>query len=200
MEPITVKASIRSDRGKGAARRMRRADQIPAVAYGKELKPVALAVSPKSLKEAILGKFGLNCVIKLEIEGGESFHTLVAEHQYHPVSRELLHADFLRIDMSKPVDIDVPFELKGRAKGVVLGGELRQVYRKLPVTCMPGQIPEKIVLDVSDLGLDDSVSVKGLSLPEGVTVRMGENRTVAAVVAGRKAKAAEAEAEDAAKA
>ncbi|MCA9641726.1 MAG: hypothetical protein KC492_13565, partial [Myxococcales bacterium] len=90
--------------------------------------------------------------------------------------------------------------VKGRAKGVVLGGELRQVYRKLPVTCMPGQIPEKIVLDVSDLGLDDSVSVKGLSLPEGVTVRMGENRTVAAVVAGRKAKAAEAEAEDAAKA
>ncbi|MEZ4374902.1 MAG: 50S ribosomal protein L25 [Polyangiaceae bacterium] len=197
MEPITVKASIRSDRGKGAARRMRRADQIPAVAYGKELKPVALAVSPKALKDAILGKFGLNCVIKLEIEGGESFHTLVAEHQYHPVSRELLHADFLRIDMSKPVDIDVPFELKGRAKGVVLGGELRQVYRQLPVTCMPGQIPEKIVLDVSDLGLDDSVAVKGLQLPEGVTVRMGENRTVAAVVAGRKAKAADAEAEPA---
>ena len=191
MEATTIKASIRSDRGKGAARRLRRAEQIPAVVYGKEQKAIALSISPKALKEAILGKFGLNAVIKLEVEGGESFHTLVAEHQYHPVSRELLHADFLRIDLEKAVDIDVPFELKGRAKGVVLGGDLRQVYRVLPVTCMPSQIPEKIVLDVTDLGLDESVAVKELKLPEGVTVRMGQNRTVAAVVAGRKAKATE---------
>lgn len=197
MDAFTLKASIRSDRGKGAARRLRRSAQIPAVAYGKEQKPVALSVSPKALKEVLLGKFGLNSVIKLEIEGGDSFHTLVAEHQYHPVSRELLHADFLRIDLEKAVDIDVPFEVKGRAKGVVLGGDLRQVYRKLPVTCMPNQIPEKIVVDVTDLGLDESLSVKDLKLPEGVVVRMGENRTVAAVVAGRKAKAAEAEGEDA---
>src|SRR5690606_7678044 len=137
MEITTLKATLRSDRGKGAARRMRREQQIPAIAYGKDLKPVALAVSPKALKDVLTSKYGLNSVIKLDVEGGETIHTLVAEYQYHPVSRDLLHVDFRRVDLQKPVEVNVPFEVKGKSKGVVLGGELRVVYRTLPVSCLP---------------------------------------------------------------
>ncbi len=193
MELATLKATLRSDRGKGAARRMRREQAIPAIAYGKDLKPVALAVSPKALKEVLTSEYGLNSVIKLEIEGGESFHTLVAEYQYHPVSRNLLHVDFRRVDLQKPVDVNIPFEVKGRSKGVVLGGELRMVYRSLPVSCLPEQIPTKIVHDVTELDLEESVLVKDLNVPEGVSVRMAENRTVVTVAAGRAAKTAEEE-------
>ncbi|MBX3181297.1 MAG: 50S ribosomal protein L25 [Polyangiaceae bacterium] len=196
MEAAKLTAKVRTDRGKGAARRLRRTDEIPAIIYGRG-EPQAVSVSPKALRDILLSKRGKNSLIELSVEGGETYSTLIAEYQYHPVSRALLHADFRRIDLAQPIDVAVPFEVKGRAKGVVLGGDLRQVYRELPIRCVPALVPEKIVHDVTELGLEEAVTVKDLSIPEGVEVRMGENRTVVTVVASRRAKA---EAEEAAKA
>lgn len=182
MELSKVMAARRTGSGKGASRRLRRDGMIPAVVYGKETPAEALAVSPRELLGVLNSELGRNSVIELAVEGEQKRTVLLADYQYHPVSRDLLHADFLQIHLDKPVLVDVPLELNGRPKGVVLGGVLRQVYRKLPIVCLPAQIPVKIEHDVSELGLDDHVAVRDLALPEGVTVRLPEARTVAAVV------------------
>lgn len=182
MELVKVPAIRRTESGKGPARRLRREGRIPATAYGKEMKAESLAVSPKDLLGVLKSEHGRNSVIELAVEGEGKHTVLLADYQYHPVSREFLHADFLQIHLDRPVEVDVPFELTGKAKGVVMGGVLRQVYRKLPISCLPEQIPVKIGHDVTELELDGHVAVRDLSLPEGVTVRLDENRTVAAVV------------------
>ena len=194
MEQIKIVASRRPDGGKGNARRLRATGHIPAVAYGKDLSATTLSVSPKDLMNVLGSEHGRNSVVELHVEGGDTLTALLADYQYHPVTRELLHADFLHIHMDKPVEVDVPLELTGKAKGVVTGGILRQVFRKLPIRCLPNQIPVKITHDVSELDLDDSVPVSALALSEGVSVRLPAEQTVAAVVTEKKRGEAEAEA------
>jgi len=182
MELVKVPAIRRTESGKGPARRLRHEGRIPATAYGKEMAAESLAVSPKDLLGVLKSERGRNSVIELEVDGEGKRTVLLADYQYHPLSREFLHADFLQIHLDRPVEVDVPFELTGKAKGVVVGGVLRQVYRKLPIRCLPEQIPVKIEHDVTELDLDGHVAVHDLALPEGVVVRLDENRTVAAVV------------------
>ena len=181
MELRKITAAQRAVTSKGDVRRMRGAGRIPAVAYGLNKPSVTLSISPKDLVEVIRSEYGRNTVIELSIEGGERQTVLLADYQYHPITRDLLHADFYRIGMDQPVDVDVPFELTGKPKGVVMGGVLRQIYRKLPVRCLPDKIPVKIVRDVSELDLDEHYQVKDLELPEGVSVRLPAERTVVAV-------------------
>lgn len=182
METIKVTASRRSESGKGAANRLRSTGQIPAVAYGKQLPAQALAVAPEALKAVFSSAYGNNNVIELDVEGKDKLTVLLRDYQYHPVSRRLLHADFVQIHMDQPVDVEVPLELTGKAAGVVKGGILRQVFRKLPIRALPGNIPVKIVHDVTGLDLDGHVAPKDLSLPEGVSVRLPPEQTVAAIV------------------
>jgi large subunit ribosomal protein L25 len=182
MELSKVPAKGRSESGKEAARRLRDQGMIPATAYGKELAAKSLAVSPKDLLGIIRSERGRNSVIELNVEGQGAMTVLLNDFQYHPVTRDLLHADFVQIHLDRPVDVDVPFELTGKAKGVVLGGTLRQVFRKLPLRCLPKDIPVKIQHDVTELELDDHVPAKDLKLPEGVEIRLPPERTVAAVV------------------
>jgi large subunit ribosomal protein L25 len=111
---------------------------------------------------------------------------MVREYSHHPVSRAYLHVDFLQVDLGEPVDVSVPFKLVGKAKGIVLGGILQQVFRALPVRCLPQKIPTVIEADVSDLGLNDSLKVSQLKLADGVSVRLGAEQTVASVVAPEK--------------
>ena len=178
MELVKVPAIRRTESGKGPARRLRREGRIPATAYSKEMPVESLAVAPKDLLGVLKSEHGRNSVIELLVEGEGKRTVLLSDYQYHPVSRELLHADFLQIHLDRPVEVDVPFELYGKPKGVVMGGTLRQVYRKLPIRCLPEQIPVKIDHDVTELDLDDHVAVRDLKLPEGVTVRLDEARTV----------------------
>jgi large subunit ribosomal protein L25 len=181
MELRKITAAPRAVASKGHVRRMRGAGRIPAVAYGLDKPSITLSVSPKDLVEVIRSEYGRNTVIELSIEGGERQTVLLADYQYHPITRDLLHADFYRIGMDRPVDVDVPFELTGKPKGVVMGGVLRQIYRKLPVRCLPEKIPVKIVRDVSELDLDEHYQVKDLELPDGVSVRLPVDRTVVSV-------------------
>lgn len=196
MEKITLAANLRSDRGKGAARRLRRSDQIPAVAYGKGSEAIALTVSPKELLKILTGELGLNSVIELSLDGGkQKLDVLVADYQHHPVTRQLLHADFRTVALDRPVNVDVPLELYGKAKGIVMGGDLKQVYRRVPVRCLPNSIPAKIRCDITELGLEENLPAKSLPLPEGVELRLPAERTVASIIAGRRVKAQGAEGE-----
>ena len=182
MESIKVSANRRSESGKGAASRLRGKGQIPAVAYGKQLPAQPLAVSPDTLKAVFASAYGNNNVIELDVEGKDKLTVLLRDYQYHPVSRQLLHADFVQIHLDQPVDVDVPLELTGKAAGLLQGGTLRQVFRKLPIRALPKDIPIKITHDVTALELDQHVATKDLGLPAGVTVRLPPEQTVAAVV------------------
>lgn len=198
MELRKISANRRTDHGKGAARRLRQSGQIPAVTYGGAVQNVTLAVSPKDLLDVLTSPLGRNTVLELDIDGQEKRTVLLSEYQYHPLTRALLHADFQQVDLERPVDVEVPFELEGKAAGVVMGGVLRQVFRKLPVRCLPTLIPVKIVHDVTELEMDGHVAVRELVLPEGVAIRLEPARTVAAIVAPEKEKTAEEGAAEAA--
>jgi large subunit ribosomal protein L25 len=186
-------ASVRPLGGKGPARRLRASGQIPAVAYGPDLPATSLSVSPKELGKILSGERGLNTVVQLTVDGKIKMSTLVVDYQIHPVTRAFLHADFKKIDLDKPVDVQIKLELIGRAAGVTLGGELHQVYRKLPIRCRPGQIPVKIEHDVTSLGLDQVAQVKDLQLPEGVEVLLPADRTVAGIQTNKRGKEEEEE-------
>jgi large subunit ribosomal protein L25 len=193
MTTNTLDATVRPSGGKGPARRLRAVGQIPAVAYGGDLTAVSLAVSPKELGKILSGERGLNTVVELKVPGQPNMSTLVVDYQIHPVTRAFLHADFKKIDLDKTVDVEVKLELVGRPAGVTLGGELHQVYRKLPVRCRPGQIPVKIDHDVTSLGLDQVAQVKDLQLPEGVEVLLPPDRTVAGIQTNKRGKEEEEE-------
>jgi large subunit ribosomal protein L25 len=182
MESIKVSATRRSESGKGVASRLRATGKIPAVAYGKQLPAQALAVSPDALKAVFASAYGNNNVIELDVEGKDKLTVLLRDYQYHPVSRQLLHADFVQIHLDQPVDVEVPLELTGKPLGVVQGGILRQVFRKLPLRALPNNVPVKIVHDVTSLELDGHVASKDLALPEGVSVRLPAEQTVASIV------------------
>jgi large subunit ribosomal protein L25 len=188
MDIIKLEANVRTLGGKSSARRLRLEGKVPAIAYGKELAAVSLAVSPKGLVEILKSQHGQNTVVELGFDGSKKITALLREYTVHPVSRALLHADFVEIKLDKPVDVEVPFLCKGKAAGVVLGGILRQVYRKLPIRCLPEQIPVIIEYDVTALNLGDHVKASELALPPGVSVRLPADQTVAGIVAPEKEK------------
>jgi large subunit ribosomal protein L25 len=186
MEAARVQATVRDKFGKGPSRRLRSTASIPAVLYGKGTETTPLSVSPKQLSDALATEFGPNRIIELEIDGKGTEKALVAEHQVHPVTRSLLHADFRRIDDATKVSVRVPLRLVGKAKGIVLGGVLSQVFRTLPVRCLPAHIPSSIECDVSDLDIEQSVAVRDLALPEGVEVTLSPTQTIGGVYGKRK--------------
>lgn len=181
MDLTKLTAKPRSERGKGSARRLRASDMIPATAYGRELTATSLAVSPKALVDVLQSPLGRNTPIELDVDG-QKLTVLLNDFQYHPVTRKLLHADFYQIALDRPVDVQVPFEVTGKPKGVILGGTLRQVFRKLPVRCLPANIPTKLSHDVTELDLNQHVLTSELQLPEGVTVTLPPTQTLVAVV------------------
>jgi large subunit ribosomal protein L25 len=182
MQIMKLNASQRDQAGKSGARRLRSSGKIPAVAYGRGVPTKSLSVSPHELELVLKSERGRNTVVELAVEGSDKLTVLLREFQHHPITRQLLHADFVQIALDQAVTVDVPLELTGKAAGVVLGGTLRQVFRKLPVRCLPEQIPVKIVHDVTSLGLDQHVATKDLALPEGVSVLLPPEQTLVAIV------------------
>jgi large subunit ribosomal protein L25 len=186
MELIKMAATRRTESGKGASNRLRREGHIPAVAYGRELAAVHVAIAPKSLLGVLGSEHGQNAVVEMAIEGGDTLTVMVREYSYHPISRELLHADFVQVKLDQPVDVDVPFRTTGKCKGVAAGGILQVIFRRIPVRCLPEKIPTYIEADITELDMGESLKASSLKLPEGVNVRLPEEQTVAVVNAPEK--------------
>ena len=182
MDLRKISVNARQGKGKGEATRLRRSGQIPAVAYGKKLAAQSLAVKPEELRSVLTSERGRNTVIELDVDGKNKLTVLLRDYQHHPVSRAILHADFVQIALDEPVDVQIPLEMTGKPVGVVKGGVLRQVFRRIPVRCLPQKIPVKVVHDVTELDLDGHVPAKALALPEGVEVRLPPEQTVIAIV------------------
>jgi large subunit ribosomal protein L25 len=187
----SVQAVSRTASGKGEARRVRAQGHVPAIAYGKTLTATPIAVPPKDLLAILRSEKGKNTVIKMAIDKTDLL-VMVKDYTYHPVTRVLQHIDFVEVKLDQPVDTEVPVIVKGKAAGVVLGGVLRQVFRTLPVRCLPDRIPLNVEIDVTELKLNEACATKDVKLPEGVSVRLPAEQTIISVVAPEKDRGEEA--------
>lgn len=182
MEQVTIRAQKRAKTGKGSARATRRAGNIPAVVYSHFEEPVAIALDPKELHKAVTSsERGFNTVLSIDIGNGASKTALLKDWQVDPMSRALLHADFLEIRMDEQLPANVPIKLVGKAPGVVAGGILNQIRRDLTVRCLPGNIPVEFEVDVSNLQVNDALHVSDLVPPEGVEIPYNNDFTIAVV-------------------
>lgn len=188
----TLEAKVRTGAGKGFARRTRAEGLIPAVVYGPHLdKPLNVSVEPKALRAAIATPKKLNTVLGLNIDGAQHM-VLLKDYQLDPVTRELLHADFIDVRENEPVKVKVPVVLTGRAAGVVEGGVLTQMRRELEVWALPGSIPQQLEVDVTPMKIGSVLHVNDVKLPPGVTIKTHVNYTVAVCTAPEADKGAEA--------
>lgn len=192
MDTQSLKAEHRSGTGKGVANRLRARGQIPAIFYGPGVDPVPLAVSPRELERALDTPHGTNTVIKLQMSDGREELSLVKEAEREPVSDELRHVDFYRVQLGHPVEVEVPFRTKGRAVGVQKGGTLHAILRFLPVRAAPELIPSAIEVDVTRMEINEVVRVQDLGLAEGVTVLRSPQQTLVTIISEERKGGAEA--------
>ena len=184
MAEIVVSAKERTDRGKNAARRLRREGLVPGVVYGGKGDNVAVAVDPKALQKVLRSEAGRNSILKLDIANQGATNAILKSWQVDPIRENFLHADFYRIAMDVAIRVTVPIHTVGEARGVkVDGGILESVLRAISVECLPGDIPERIDVDVSGLGINQSLRVSDLQVPEKVKVLEAADQVVVHVVA-----------------
>jgi large subunit ribosomal protein L25 len=157
---ITIAAESRDSRGKNEARRLRAKGSMPAVLYGGPTGALPVAVSPKELTRVLNSKTGHNTIFNLNVSGKEDTPVMIIDWQYDPIKDSLLHVDMKRIDLSKRLIVKVPVVTHGDPKGVKLQGGLHEIVsREIEIECLPDDIPEQFVVDVSDLLLGQSVRI-----------------------------------------
>lgn len=178
MAEIILQATPRPPKGTRAARRLRAEGKVPGVLYGLGQDPVPLAVDWKELRASLVTEQGVNAVIHLELEG-ERTPTLVKEIQRHKVRRDVLHVDFIRVDLDKPVEVEVPIVLEGVAEAVETArGVLDHVLVALLVTAKPADIPAQLTVDISHLDIGGVIRVEDIELPQGVTTTVDPDEVV----------------------
>lgn len=181
----TLEAVVRETRGKNEARRLRVTGQIPAVVYGGGQEPQSVAVSPKELSRLLHSEAGLNTLIDLKI-GDATTKVIVKDYLLQPVTHQLLHADFYRVDLTKKVHVKVAVRLHGEPRGVkVQGGVLDFVHREIEVETLPAEIPEHIDIDVSGMMIGDGVYVRDVAKDQKWTPVSPADMLVVHVVSAR---------------
>lgn len=165
MEKLKVEAQPRPGRGKNRARELRRGGQVPAVVYGGAAEPLALAVDPRLVEKILHSESGQNAVFTLSIKGHGHTPAMIRDWQADPVKGRVLHVDFLRIAMDVRLKVKVPVHLRGEPVGVKQqGGILEPVQREVEVECLPTDIPDEFVIDVSELSIGKGVRVGDLKI------------------------------------
>ena len=163
----TLEAVKRDGRGKNEARRLRAAGRMPGVVYGTRKdgslpQGIAVSVDPKQVARILHSDSGVNSLINLRFDGGET-RVMVKEYQVDPVTHQLLHADFYQLAMDKAITVMVPIAIRGEARGVkTQGGLLDFVTREIEVECLPTDIPEHIDVDVTEMLLNQSIRLRDL--------------------------------------
>ena len=184
MEKIELQASVRKAAGNGPARVLRRAGQIPAILYGRNTEPVMLSVNTKELEQILTkGSFG-QLILNLIIQNGNKMTkaAMIKELQTHPVSGNLIHVDFYEVDMNRKIRVMVPVVTTGKSVGVEEGGLLNIVRREFEVFCLPGDIPDSIEIDISELAIGDSIHIEDVPLGDNIEIAADVNFTVVTVL------------------
>jgi large subunit ribosomal protein L25 len=183
MAEIVVSAKTRADRGKNAAKRLRREGLVPGVVYGGKGENVAVAVDPKALQRVLRSEAGRNSILKLDIANAGSTNAILKSWQVDPIKEKFLHADFFRIAMDVAIRVTVPIHVTGEARGVkVDAGILELVMREIEVECLPGDIPERIDVDVTDLGINGALRISDVAAPVKVKILEDADQVVVHVV------------------
>jgi len=186
MDQITVEARPRDDRGKNAARRMRRQGQVPGVLYGGEGKSITLAVNAKQLAAIMRSESGHNTIFKVKLPTGDQ-PAMLKDWQVDPLLGSLLHVDLLRVAMDVRMHVMVPVHTFGEPQGVKLqGGIFEMVTREVEVECLPSDIPGEIRVDISELMIGKQLRVGHLPIDAAkIKLVSDPQRVVAHVVALR---------------
>lgn len=185
---IKINAEIRNVAGKGAARAIRNNKNIPAVIYGEKKAPVAIELNGRDFETLIQQPSLRTKLFQIETANG-SEDAMLMDIQYHPVKDNVIHVDFKRIDVKKPVNVVVPVEVINEeiSKGIKLGGVLNFAVRKVALRGLIDVIPEKITIDLTDLNIGDTVHGSDLKLPEGIELGLHQADLAFATIGGKMA-------------
>jgi large subunit ribosomal protein L25 len=154
--------------GSANARRQLATDSIPAVVYGMGMDPISISVPRRELRKALSGSAGMNTILDLHVDG-DLYPAIVKDMQRDPVRRTVRHVDFIQIDLTAEITVSVPVRLEGHAKAVSDEGGLVDLNRnELEISTTPRSIPDEIVVDVSDMDMDSTITIGDLDLPAGV--------------------------------
>src|ERR1041384_8202598 len=181
---VKLSAQRRTALGRSAVRKLKANGAVPAVIYGAKNEPEALQVSKREINAVLAHASGENILVELEIDGAANRLAMVQEVQHSPVGGDVLHVDFHAVSMDEMIEADVPLEPVGTATGVKnFGGLLEQNLRTLTIECLPRDLPDIIRVDVSALNVGDSIHVREIQLPSGVTTRIQQELTAFSVLA-----------------
>lgn len=198
MAELTLEVQRREETGKSAVRKMRREGIVPAIVYGGDRDPVTISVNRRTISDLITkSEHGIRSVFLLKLsDSDKSRHAMIRDYQMNPITRELKHVDFIRVNMKEKVHLQIPIHTSGVAKGQKLGGIVDFVMRDIEVECLPGKIPDEIVIDISDLEIGDSIRIGEITMPDGVASLDDNDRVVVTVTAPRAAVEEAADEED----
>jgi large subunit ribosomal protein L25 len=181
----TLSAEAGRVTGSPASRRLRAADRIPGILYGHGMTPVILSVARRDLRVALSGPAGQNTILSLSVDGS-SYNAVVKEMQRHPVRRNVSHVDFVQINLTEEIVMNVPVHLSGVAKQVVAaGGLVDAAVDSIEVRTTPANIPNEIVIDITDLTPESVIHLADLKLPAGVVAIGDPDMLIATVLMSR---------------
>ena len=167
---IVIKAERRDVFGKNASRRLRKEGKIPVILYGASTDTIPLIIEKTDIFKILRSESGENTIFKVSLDA-DTQNAMIKDIQADPVTDEILHTDLIQIAMDKAIQVSVPIVLQGEAVGVKAeGGFVDVVTRELDVECFPKDIPEHVVLDISELHLNQSLKIEDLFAPEGVEI------------------------------
>jgi large subunit ribosomal protein L25 len=184
MERPVLAAEIREGIGKGGARKLRAKGLVPAIFYGPRTQSIPLVIDAKELAKTLQTEAGENVLIDLDIRKGDRSErkvVMVKDVQIDPLQRTTLHTDFYEVAMDEMVTVEVPIHLIGKPEGTKMGGILDQIRRVIQIQCLPGDIPQRIDVDVSPLKIGDSIHVQEIQM-EKVKILSDANFTIATVL------------------
>ncbi|NZA26938.1 50S ribosomal protein L25/general stress protein Ctc [Luteimonas sp. SJ-92] len=196
-----IKVQRRDDEGKGASRRLRRTGNVPAIVYGGDLDPVNIQLVHEDVLLASKNEWFYSSILDLSLDGDVQ-KVLLRDMQRHPYKQQIMHLDFQRVSADQALRTSVPLHFlnedkspAGKASDVVITHEMNEVA----ISCLPGNLPEYVEVDLGELKLGDAVHLSDLKLPEGVEIpelKLGKEHDVAVVIARHGRIEAEAESED----
>ena len=178
-DQLLLSAELGRDQGSRPSRRLRREGRVPCVVYGLRQEPVQVSVAWPDLRHALTTDAGINALITLEIDGVEQL-SIVKDLQRHPVRRDVIHVDFLRVTVDQEIEVDVPLVLTGEALEVTRAdGMVDQTLYTLTITAKLADVPDELTVDISAMTLGDAVRVGDLTLPAGVTTTVDTDESIA---------------------
>lgn len=179
-QQVTLQVEPRTGKGKGPNRRLRADETVPGVFYTRS-ENIPVQVKEMPLRKAF-SQVGQSQLLAVQVGDGDAKPSIIKAIQFHPYKNRILHVDFYGVDLTKTLRVSVPVTVTGKSKGVAEGGVLELIRDHLEVECLPGDIPDKLTIDVTPLAIGQSVHVSEMPMPSGVKAVFEDNFAVVSVM------------------